>query len=310
MQAEPATPGRGREGVVSRLRQQVGLWSSDLERLPMRAAVDAVRQVEDVGFSAFWFPGDAEREPISTLGAYLAATSELVVGPAVASIHARDARAAAGAQRVLHELYGSRQILGLGVSHQSFVEDRGHEFPPPVRAMVDYLQGMRDQRGGHRAPPDAVTLVAALGPRMLAVAARLADGAFSYNGTVEHTRLARDVLGPDPLLAVTQIVIDASSPEGALATVQRYLSYYCGLPNYVAHWKRLGFDLESGSDQVLQALGRAITVWGPPAAIMDRVLAHRQAGADHVALQIVRQDRSVPLRDVWQALGSLLDGSW
>jgi probable F420-dependent oxidoreductase len=128
-------------------------------------------------------------------------------------------------------------------------------------------------------------VIAALGPKMLELAAELADGAHPYNVTPEHTQGARGVLGPVKLLCPEQMVMLERDPAKARAAARRALAVYLALPNYVNNWRRLGFagdDFEAGgSDRLIDAM----VAWGDEAAIRARIQAHWDAGADHVCIQ-------------------------
>jgi probable F420-dependent oxidoreductase len=156
--------------------------------------------------------------------------------------------------------------------------------------MRAYLQAMAKspyQSVAPAAPPQ--TVLAALGPKMLELAAQLADGAHPYNVTPEHTRQARAILGPGKLLCVEQAAILETKPAAARAAGRRFLAVYMGLPNYVDNWRRLGFSdadfAGGGSDRLIDA----VIVWGDEKAIRSRIDEHWQAGADHVCVQALGQ---------------------
>ena len=195
----------------------------------------------------------------------------------------------AAAQKGLNEQSGGRFLLGLGVSHIPLVEGlRQHEYGKPVATMRAYLKSMA--AAPYSAVPPAErppTVLAALGPKMLELAAAAADGAHPYNVTPEHTRAARSVLGKAKLLCVEQAAILDTDPVRARAIARRFLDVYMGLPNYLNNWRRMGFgDADftgGGSDRLVDA----VIVWGDEAAIRARIDAHWQAGADHVCIQAI-----------------------
>ncbi len=158
--------------------------------------------------------------------------------------------------------------------------------------MREYLRAMSEapyQSVPPAAPPK--TVLAALGPKMLELAAESADGAHPYNVTPEHTAQARALLGANKLLCVEQAAILESKPSEARAMARRFLALYLGLPNYVDNWRRLGFTdadfAAGGSDRLVDA----VVVWGDEKAIRARIDEHRQAGADHVCVQAIGQTR-------------------
>ena len=167
--------------------------------------------------------------------------------------------AMANAQRGLNEQSGNRFLLGLGVSHKPMVSTmRGHAYGKPVATMRAYLEAMR--AAPYAAPPPSETprtVLAALGPKMLALAAEMTDGAHPYCVTPEHTAEARRILGPGKLLCPEVMVLLETDPAKARAAARTALSSYIQLENYANNWRRLGFtddDLAGGgSDRFVDA---------------------------------------------------------
>jgi probable F420-dependent oxidoreductase len=129
-------------------------------------------------------------------------------------------------------------------------------------------------------------LIAALGPRMLGVAATRALGAHTYFVPVEHTARAREVLGPEPVLAVEQTAVVSSDPAEARGIARPWAADYLELPNYANNWRRLGYGDElgnGGSDRLIDAA----FAWGDASSIATRVHEHLDAGADHVCIQVI-----------------------
>ncbi|QTJ70528.1 TIGR03620 family F420-dependent LLM class oxidoreductase (plasmid) [Rhodococcus sp. ZPP] len=284
----------------------VGIWTATLDPLPVPRALEVARQIEEQGFTSLWLPGDAGRDALVAASSYLAATERLTIGTGVASIYARDARSVASGRRALWELYGDRYVLGLGVSHQSFVARRGQSFGPPIPAMTAYLTEIAHQPERQQVPDSALTILGALGPKMLHLARSAAGGALTYNATVDHTRRARTALGAHSFLAVTQPAIMADSESEARKIARTYLRFYHELPNYVRHFRRLGFtesDLEgNGSDRLIDEL----FAWGAD-GIRSRVAAQLDAGADHVAINLLAENRDSPPLEEWRELRTAVD---
>jgi probable F420-dependent oxidoreductase len=215
------------------------------------------------------------------------------------AIHSRDVVATANAQRTLAAVFPDRFVLGMGVSHQWLVEDvRGGSYPPPLAAMRRYLEGLdaAPYTAWPGAQPVRPRVIAALGPRMLGLAAELADGAHPYLTMPEHTARAREILGPDRLLAPDQKVVLATDPDAARRTARANLAGYLSQPNYRNSFLRQGFteaDLDDGgSDRLVDG----IVAWGTVDAVAARVRAHHDAGADHVAVQLLSDDwETIPL---------------
>jgi probable F420-dependent oxidoreductase len=217
----------------------------------------------------------------------LANTRKLIVATGIANIYARDPMAMANGQRTLAEQSGGRFLLGVGVSHRPMVEGlRGHTYARPVATMRSYLERMR--AAPYQAVPPSeppATVVAALGPRMMALSAEFADGAHPYNTTPQHTAEARAILGPGKLLCPEVWVLRETAPSVARRAAREALSHYLQLENYVNAWRGQGFgddDLAGGgSDRFIDA----IVAWGDEAAIRARIRQHWDAGADHVCIQ-------------------------
>ncbi len=267
---------------------KLGVWAA-LDGMPATNAAAFAQRVEAWGYAALWIPEAVGREVFSASAWLLANTRALIVASGIANIYARDPVAAAAAQKGLNEQSGGRFLLGLGVSHIPLVEGlRKLTYGKPLATMRNYLRGMAEADYRAVPPPSKPeTVLAALGPKMLALSAELADGAHPYNVTPEHTRRARAILGKDKRLCVEQAAILTTNPAEARATARGFLALYMGLPNYLENWKRLGFtDADfagGGSDRLIDA----VIAWGDEKAIRARIEAHWQAGADHVCVQAI-----------------------
>ena len=265
---------------------RLGIWCST-DNLTSIEAAGLAKLVESSGYSALWQPESFARD-VTVLSSWLLAnTSGLIIASGIASIYARDAQAAHSAQQGLAEQSDGRFLMGLGVSHAPAVERmRGHEYGKPVAAMRSYLEAMA--RSLYMSPPPAAkppTVIAALGPRMIELAAEMTDGAHTYNVTPEHTADARRRLGPGKLLCVEQMVVLETDADKARATARATLRMYLTLPNYRANWRRLGFsdaDMDDGgSDRLIDAT----VAWGDETELYERIRTQWQAGADHVCIQ-------------------------
>lgn len=275
----------------------VGVWTTAHE-LTMPTPTGGVAPfLESLGYTALWFPEAWGRESFTSASLLLAATSTLTIATGITSIWGRDAVAAVNGARTLNAAFDHRFVLGLGVSHQPLVERlRGATYESPLSTMRAYLEAM------HRAPMHApekdqpyVHVIAALGPKMLALGAELADGVHTYLVDPAHTQMARSLVG-DAFIATEQAVVLGGSREEFLDRAHRHLEYYTGLENYRANWRRMGFDerdfVRGGSDRLCDAL----VVHGDAADISEAVAAHQRAGANHVCLQVLGGDpASAPL---------------
>ncbi|HTW75289.1 MAG TPA: TIGR03620 family F420-dependent LLM class oxidoreductase [Steroidobacteraceae bacterium] len=270
---------------------RLGVWTG-IDSLTASQAAAFAQRVEGWGYGALWIPEGVGREVFSTAAWLLAHTRTLTLASGIANIYARDAVSAAAAQKGLNEMSAGRFLLGLGVSHIPLVRDvRRHEYGKPVATMRAYLTAMAGAPYRSVMPPAPLkTVLAALGPKMLELAAELADGAHPYNVPPEHTQQARLSLGPGKLLCVEQGAMLETDAAQARARARQFLSLYLGLPNYVNNWRRLGFpDAElagGGSDRLIDA----VIAWGDERAIRARIEAHWQAGADHVCVQAIGRE--------------------
>jgi probable F420-dependent oxidoreductase len=261
--------------------------------------------MESLGYGALWSSGGFEPGFPDRFGRLLDATEQLAVASGILSIwHATPEQAADGAA-ALEVAHPGRFLLGLGTSHAPVVEQLGTRYIHPYTRMVHYLDEL-DALGTAVAADRRV--LAALGPRMLTLAAERAAGAHPYFVPVEHVARARDLIGPGPLLAPELAVVLEVDPAVARATAREYTAGYLRLPNYANNLRSLGFDdddLEGGgSDRLVDA----VLAWGDTTTIAERVRSFHDAGADHVCVQVVT-DRSqgFPL-DAYRELGAALLG--
>jgi probable F420-dependent oxidoreductase len=273
---------------------RLGVWYST-DRLNGSQLGDLVRAVDKNGYAQLWYPESRGYESMSLAAYLLSKSSRLTIGSSIANIYARDPFTARRAMVSLNDLYGGRFVLGLGVSHIPMVEGlRGHRYDKPLGAMRTYLDGLhKDLPEGREAP----VLVAALGPKMLALSGEKAQGAVPYNVTPQHTKEAAKILGSGKQLAVEQKVTLETDPAKARALGRKELARYLVLPNYRNNWLRLGFteaDLaDGGSDRFIDAM----VLWGDAAMIKKGLRAHFDAGATHVCLQPVHADGDFAARD-------------
>ena len=270
---------------------RVGVWSGALSVSPAGDARPAAHEIETLGYDTIWYPeGLGNRESFTNGAVLLGATERIRVASGIANIWARDAVAAANAARVLADAFDDRFLLGLGVSHPRQVDPRGHHYEKPVAHMSAFLDAMDDDPfvspdGSKAIRPPVPRVLAALRPPMLRLAAEKAFGAHTYLVPVEHTRRARELLGPDALLIAEQKVVLAADAAEAGERARAAIAWYLDTPNYLANLRWLGFseaDFEHGGSD---ALVGALVAAGDEEAIRARVQAHLDAGATQVAIQ-------------------------
>jgi probable F420-dependent oxidoreductase len=272
---------------------KLGVWAG-LDGMTAANALAFAQRTEGRGFGALWTPEGRGRNVLVNAAWLLAGTSRLVIATGIANIYARDAMAMANAQRGLNEQSGNRFLLGLGVSHKPMVSNmRGHTYGPPVPTMRAYLDAMH--AAPYQAPPPPElprTVLAALGPKMLALAAKRTDGAHPYCVTPEHTAAARRVLGPGKLLCPELMVLLETDAAKARAAARTALSTYIQLENYANNWRRLGFTDDDFAGGGSNRFVDANVAWGDESAIRKRIQLFWDAGADHVCIQSIHPSGS------------------
>jgi probable F420-dependent oxidoreductase len=272
---------------------RVGVWSRGLRYNADRAAAHAaVAELEALGYGAAWLP-DTGGDVLGDVAAVLAATSSIAVATGILNIWMHEPAYVARGCAALHRDHPGRFVLGLGASHGPVV---GERYGRPLTKMRDYLDALDATD-----PPVAAErrVLAALGPRMLDLARDRAGGAHPYLVTPEHTRRAREILGPDRALAVEQSV----DLGGGLERARAFVADYLRLPNYVSNLERLGYGEDDlrGSDR----LARDLVAFGDEQAIATRVREHFDAGADHVCIQVIHAGDGFAL-DHWRRLAPAL----
>jgi probable F420-dependent oxidoreductase len=270
---------------------RLGVWSW-LDGFSAPEALEFAQRVESWGYSALWMPEAVGRDPFSLIGWLAAGTRKLLLATGIANIYARDAMSMRAIQQTLAELSGGRLVLGIGVSHAPLVTGvRGHVYQKPVSTMRAYLEAMKKAPYvGPQPAQEAPVVLAALRPKMLALAAQHARGAHPYFVPPEHTARAREILGQGPWLCPEQKVILETDASKARAVARQAMAMYTTLPNYQNNLRELGFSdadfAGGGSDRLVDA----IAAWGDEKAIRARIRAHHDAGADHVCIQALRPD--------------------
>ena len=287
---------------------RVGLWISLLDQYPTSRVREVVVELESLGWPCIWRPEASGRDAIVSAAHMLDATTTLRVATGVAQIQARHPMTAKAAQLTLHEGSGGRFLLGLGVSHAPMITAaRKLAYETPYSDMAAYLTAMKEAPFNAYAGDDTPSVVlAALGPKMLRLAADAADGAHPYFAPVDHTAAAREIIGPDKLLAPEQMVVIDDDPTRARDLAVEHMSRYLRLPNYTNNLMRYGFD-ETDIAGPSPRLVDAIVVSGDVDAVRRRVAEHHDAGADHVCVQVLTaRDAPLPMRE-WSELADAFD---
>ncbi len=266
----------------------VGIWAA-LDGIPADEILTFARSVEDLGFPALWINEGSGREPFALLGSLARVTARISLGLGVATVYARDAMAAHAGARTVNDLAGGRFVMGLGISHRSSANVRGHDYSAPLMTMRAYLDAYDAAPWTGPAVEEPPLVLAALGPKMLALAATRTAGAFPYLVSASMVRSARQTLdaavgaGEErPLLIASLPAVLGTGPavrEAARITIGRYM----GQPNYRNNLTRGGFtdaDMDTVSDNLIDAL----IATGDADELRARIAAMHEAGADHVTV--------------------------
>jgi probable F420-dependent oxidoreductase len=259
---------------------RIGIWSAGVRFAPGGAGVDAAREVEQLGFKTLWVPGGVDSGVLGTLEQLLDATTHLRLGTGILNIWKHEPADVATWWKGQSSQRQQRLLLGLGVSHGPLIgESYGHPLAR-MRTFLDALQAadMTMDR----------CCLAALGPKMLALAAERTAGAHPYLVSSRHTAFARKAMGARALLAPELGVVLETDAGKARAIAREFVGAYARLPNYANNWLRDGFtqqEVDSLSDRLIDAL----IAWGSLESISRRVDEHVAAGADHVCLQVIAE---------------------
>ena len=266
-----------------------GVWRSTQDVTPELAA-----HLEQLGFGALWLGGSPAGD-LSDVEPLLAATTRLTVATGIVNVWKSDARETAAAWARMEAAAPGRFVLGVGIGHPEATK----EYTSPYETLSRYVDALLD--GG--VPADRLVL-AALGPRVLRLAAERTAGAHPYLTTPEHTRIAREVLGDGPVLAPEHKVVLDTDPERARALGrERVENPYLHLSNYLANFRRLGWSDEDIAAPGSDALIDAVVAHGTGAEVAARLEEHFTAGADHVSVQLL----TPPDADVLDAYRQLAD---
>jgi probable F420-dependent oxidoreductase len=280
---------------------RVGIWTFDFDRQPMALVREEVAELEALGYGTIWIPELAGREALTHAAVLLAATKRMVVANGIARIGERTPRAMVAAQQTLAEAYPGRHLLGLGLGGMK------KEGISPLEAMRSYLDAMDEVSLVTPKPAlQPVRILAAYGPTMLKLAVERSAGAHTYKVTAEHTAYARQLIGPQALLAVEYPVVFETDPQKARRIARAHLETYLRLPAHLAKFRRLGFTEDDfaagGSDRLVDAL----VAWGTIEDILPKLKAHFEAGADHVCIQVLGIEPGTSALPQWRILAEAL----
>jgi probable F420-dependent oxidoreductase len=263
------------------MTEAVGL-KPDLGRFGVFLAFRSIQpelaaQIESLGYGAAWIGGSPEAE-LDWVDPALAQTNSLQLATGIVNIWSAPAQAVAQSYKRIESAYPGRFLLGIGVGHREHTE----EYVKPYDALVEYLDELDAAM-----VPTSRRVLAALGPKVLTLAAERSAGAHPYLTTPQHTAKARERMGRSVFLAPEHKVVLTTDADEARRIGRETVEHYLGLSNYVNNWLRLGFSEDDvrkpGSDRLVDA----VVAYGTPEAIAARLNEHLEAGADHVAIQVL-----------------------
>ena len=267
---------------------RIGVWWSGSWHVADDPDFDVPRELESLGYTTLWSSGGYDPGLSSRFGTLLQATERAHVASGIVSVwHAAPADVGA-AVADLEARHPGRFLLGIGASHAVITPD----YACPYAKVVAYLDAL--DALDTPVPPER-RMLAALGPRMLELAAARSAGAHPYFVPVEHTERARQRLGAGPILAPEVAVVLDPDPVSARALARAYAAIYLALPNYANNLRTLGFGDDDVGDEGSDRLIDAVIPWGDVATVATRVREHLQAGADHVCIQVVADYSAFPL---------------
>jgi probable F420-dependent oxidoreductase len=259
--------------------------------------------LDELGYTALWIPDVGGTPVLESVDHLLSATDDIVVATGILNLWMNDPADVAASYASLTAAHGDRFLMGIGVSHAPLIDStEPGRYRRPLAATASFLDAL--DTAEQPVPADARVL-AALGPKMLELAANRSRGAHPYLVTPEHSHRAREVLGHGPLLLPEQTAILTDDAAEAHDIGSTWLRRYLAMPNYANNMRRLGFsadDVASVSERLLDA----IIVWGDEAAVIGRVNEHLAAGADHVCLQLLTADSNEYPRQEWRRIADAL----
>jgi probable F420-dependent oxidoreductase len=279
--------------MTQRARDQLGrfgVWRGERQATPELAA-----SIEELGFGALWL-GSASGD-LAAAEEFLAATTTLIVATGIVNMWQYEPHLVAASFQRVEERFPGRFLLGVGAGHPEMTQ----HYAKPYDMLTRYVETLL----GDGVPADSLVL-AALGPKVLRLAAERTAGAHPYLVTTGYTAESRKILGPGPLLAPEQKVVIGTDPERARATGRsRVEKPYLGLANYTANLRRLGWtdaDLSGGGSD---ALIDALAVHGSAAQVVTRLTEHLDAGADHVSIQLLTEPGADPAGGYRELAGAI-----
>ena len=225
-----------------------------------------VQEANTLGYSTFWTPQIFNLDALTALAVIAESVEGIRLGTSVIPTYPRHPMMLAQQALTVNQVSNGRLDLGIGLSHKPVVEGMwGISFDAPVGHMSDYLQILMallhdgtisyggkhlTSRGGIDVPADAPpVLVAALGPQMLKLVGRVADGTVTWMTGPETIRnhispiinaAAEEAGRPVPQVIAAVPVCITSDLDIAEEYAKRDFGFYGDLPSYRAMLEREG----------------------------------------------------------------------
>src|SRR3954453_10936283 len=273
----------------------IGVWTS-YRPFGIGRAGEAAKLAEQLGYSAWWVGGSPHVPDVRPI---LEATSALVAASAILNVWINDPAETAAADAALRADFPERFMLGIGIGHPEATSD----YRRPLTSMRAFLDGLD---ASPSPPPAGERCLAALGPKMLDLAGERTAGTHSYFTTVDHTRFARERLGPGRLVAPELACVIDTDPARAKAVARRYAKLYLGLRNYTKNLLDFGFTERDVGDGGSDRLIDAVVPQGSAEQIAEVARAHPDAGSDRVCVQPLGEE-AIPFVSWTTIAGALID---
>lgn len=280
---------------------KTGVWWSGSWKVEADPEVEVAAALESLGYGAIWSSGGFNPGLSSRFERLLSATDHVVVASGIVNTWRASPEEIARAVADLEVRYPGRFMLGIGASHAALIES----YSRPYSHVVEYLDALDAQPSP---VPKERRMLAALGPKMLELAARRSAGAHPYFVPVEHTERARLLMGEGPLLVPEVTVVLERDPSAARELARSFTAGYLSLPNYAGNLRTLGFDADDVSGGGSDRLVDAVVAWGDTNAVASRVREHHEAGADQVCIQVLSRTEGFPLAEYEELASALTPG--
>jgi probable F420-dependent oxidoreductase len=282
---------------------RVGIWSMELRLGSAEAAREAAAELDALGYRALWIPGLSGQGALQRVDELLGATTRATIATGVLGLWSQEPGQLASAHHRLAEAYGPRVMTGIGVSDAASAHSAGAVYPGAVTAMNDYLDRIEEAADPI---PAGERILAALGPKMTQLAARRARGSHPFLVNPEYVADTRELGGPVMLIAPHQAVVLDSRAREARDAARAGIGPALDLASYQRNLRRMGFGdddlVRGGSDRLIDA----VVAWGDLEAIAQRIREHFEAGANHVALQVLTVPDGLPVSTAWRELAALI----